>query len=105
MTSPCRIENVDLFEPRNRAAVADRVALRGLALAVAERAAEPVGGLSAQHVERLPELGGVRLVCDVAQLRRDLPVLHLPEGLAAGLEGVARVIDRVDAVPRDAGPV
>src|SRR4029078_5660551 len=105
IASPCRIEDVDLGEAGDRAAVADRVALHRLSLAVAERAAELIRGAAAQHVERLPELRRVRLVGDVAQLRRDLPVLHLPEGLPAELEVVALVIDRVAAVPLDVDPV
>src|SRR5678815_3161437 len=105
IASPCRVQNVDLREPCNRTSVADRVALHRLPLAVAERAPELVGGLAAEHVERLPELRRVRLVGDVAQLRRDLPVLDLPEGLAAELEVVALVIDRVAAVTLDVDPV
>ena len=46
--SACGVENVDLREACNRAAVADRVALRGLPLAVAERAAQQVGRLAAR---------------------------------------------------------
>src|SRR5678816_3946512 len=92
IASPCRVQNVDLREPCNRTSVADR-------------APELVGGLAAEHVERLPELRRFRLVGDVAQLRRDLPVLDFPEGLAAELEVVALVIDRVAAVPLDVDPV
>ena len=85
--------------------MADRVALHRLSLAVAERATQLVGGLAAEHVERFPELRRVRLVGDVAQLRRDLPVLHFPERLAAELEVVALVVDRVAAVALDVDAV
>ena len=88
-------------EARDRAPVADRIDLARLALAVGERAAELVGALAAEHVARLPELRRVRLVGDVAQLRRDLALLHLPERLAAELEVVALVVDAVAAVALD----
>ena len=48
--SPSRVENVDAREARNRAAVADGVALGRLTLAIAERPAELIRRLASEQV-------------------------------------------------------
>src|SRR5262249_48250542 len=95
------IQNIDARESRDRTAVADRVALRGLPLAVAERATELICRLAAQQVAGLPEFRRVRLVREIAKLSGDLAVLHFPERLAAELEVVALMIDAVARVALD----
>src|SRR5437868_5793790 len=98
---PAGIEDVDPREARDGAAVAHRVALRRLSLAVAERAAKQIRGPAADHVARPPELRRVRLVGEIAELCRDPAVLDLPERLAAELEVVALVVDAVAAISLD----
>src|SRR6476620_3633785 len=96
-----RIQDVHLRKPRDRTTMADRVALYRLTLAVAERATQQVGRGAAEHVGRFPELRGFRLIGEIAQLRCNLPVLDLPEGLAAELEVVALVVDAVARITLD----
>src|SRR4051812_30859443 len=96
-----RIQNVDFGEARDWASMADGIALRRLAFAIAERATELIGRLAAEHVAGLPELGRVRLVGEIAKLRGDLAVLDLPERLAAKLKVVALMIDAVAPVTLD----
>src|SRR5438045_1787522 len=86
------------LEARRRAAVAHRVALPGLALAVVECGAQgPLRG-AAEQVERAPELERVGLVADVFERAGDLPLLHFVEHLPGELEVVALVVDRPAAV-------
>src|SRR5687768_9000578 len=81
--------------------MADRVDLCRFALAVVERAAEPIAGLAAEPVARAPEVSGARLIGDVAQHPSHFAFLDLPEGLATELEVVALLIDREAAVAHD----
>src|SRR5688572_6360221 len=92
------VDDVDAVEARRGAAVRDRRDLPRLPLAVEERAAHSVVALVAAGDHRVPELLGVGLVGDVAQHRPDLAVLDLVEQLAAELEVVALLVDRVGAV-------
>src|SRR5262249_40448951 len=55
----------------------------------------------AERIARLPELEGVRLICDILEHADSLAALDLPERLAAELEVQALVIDRPRAVADD----
>ena len=81
-----------------------RVALRGLALAVVEGAAQEVGAGPADHVHAVPELGRAHLVRHVLERARDAAVLDLLEHLPAELRVVALLVDgeRAVAVDEDA---
>src|SRR5262245_46648032 len=83
------VDHVHAVEARRRAAVRHRADLAGLALAVEERTVHAVVALVGDLHARVPELLGVRLVGDVAELLRDLAVLDLVEQLAPELEVVA----------------
>src|SRR6185295_16894614 len=76
------------------AAVAHRVDLARLALAVGERATQRPRLRAADRVARVPELERVGLVGNVAQHARLLAALDLPEHLAAELEVEPLVVDR-----------
>src|SRR5690349_5983764 len=91
---PPRVDDVHAFEPRGRTSMTDRVRLRRLALAVGERAAEPVAGFAADHVHRVPEYRCDCLVRDVAKHADDFAALDLVERLAGEREVVPLVIDR-----------
>ena len=82
-------------------AVAHRRHLPRLALAAVERAAEHVGLRPADGLHRPPEVGGRRLVGDVAQLAGQPAVLDLEEPLPGELEVVALHVDRPALVADD----
>src|SRR6266850_2905601 len=90
-----RPDDVDAAEAAGGAAVAHGVDLGRLPLAVAVQPDVGPGRLVADGVARLPEVGRAALVRDVGDLRADLALLDLPEGVAAELEVVALVVDRV----------
>src|SRR5690606_38213008 len=83
------VEDVDAAEQRRRAAVADRRDLPRLALAAVERAAQHVRLRAADGLHGVPEVGGGRLVGDVAELPGQPPVLDPVEPLPGELEVVA----------------
>src|SRR3954467_1368721 len=62
-----RVDDVDVAEAARHAAVAHRVDLARLALAVEEARAHLVALPSTDHVHRVPELGGPHLVGDVLE--------------------------------------
>src|SRR5918994_6855288 len=89
----------DLADAQVRRAVGDAVGLRRLALGVAAGAEHPPRLLARDGVEVPPEVGGDRVVGDVAHHPRDLAVLDLPEGIAAELAVVALLVDGIAAAP------
>src|ERR1039458_3017851 len=96
-----RLNHIHLAEARRRTAVADRVDLLRLTLAVVGRAPLlPIAG-SGDQVERLPEVGSARLVGDPRNHPLLLAVLDLPKGVAAELEIVALLVDREAAIAID----
>src|ERR1035441_5265441 len=96
-----RLNHIHLAEARRRTAVADRVDLLRLPLAVVGRAPLlPIAG-SGDQGERLPEVGGARLVGDPRNHPLLLAVLDLPKSVAAELEIVALLIDREAAIAID----
>src|SRR5437764_4125946 len=95
------VDYVDAVEARGRRAVRDRADLARLALAVEEGAAHAPVALVAQGGAGIPEVLGVRLVGHVFQHLADLAVLDLEVKLAAELEVVALLVDRVGTAPED----
>src|ERR1039457_4259130 len=96
-----RLNHIHLAEARRRTAVADRVDLLRLPLAVVGRAPLlPIAG-SGDQVERLPEVGGARLVGDPRNHPLLLAVLDLPKSIAAELKIVALLVDREAAIAID----
>src|SRR6185369_14846567 len=91
---PGDVEDGDVAESRRHAAVAHRVDLRWLTLAVVERAAQPVRRRAADHVHRIPEHRRVALIGNVLQHAGNLAVADLVEGLPGELEVVALMVDR-----------
>src|SRR5688572_20349344 len=79
---PRGVDDVDLLETRGGTSVADGVRLSGLALSIVERSAEPIRRSAADHVHRIPEVGRVALVGDVAQHADDPAAAHFVERLA-----------------------
>lgn len=77
------------------------IRLPRLALAITESTAEFVSRLSAETVAGVPEVSGPRLISDVAQHLAALAILDLSKHLAAKLEVVTLLIDRVTAVAVD----
>src|SRR5688500_20204757 len=71
---PRGVDDVDAGEMRRGRAVRHRARLRGLALAVVERAAEPVVALVAGGSAGVPELLRVGMIRQVAQPPGDLTV-------------------------------
>src|SRR5215472_6626582 len=100
-----RVENADPAEHRRGAPVAYRRGLAGLALAAVERAAKDVCLRAADRLHGVPELGGGRLVGDVAQLAVQPPIGDLVEALAGELEVVPLHVDRPALVAGDEDPV
>src|SRR6266545_5029260 len=100
-TVPPGVEDVHAPEARRWAAVADGVRLARLAFAVGERAVHQIRRLTADHVHRVPEVGRTRLVGDVFQHSGDLAAFHFIGNLAAELEVVALLIDRIRATADD----
>src|SRR5258706_4294625 len=99
------VENVDLAEARDRAAVAHRISLSGFAFAIVGGAVQFVRGLASEAVAGLPEIRRARLIGDVPQHLAHFPVPDFPESLAAELEivtllinGPASVAENQDAV-------
>src|SRR3954468_2152316 len=88
-----RVENAYAAEQRGRAAVAHRRDLTRLALAAVEGTAEQIGLRTADRFHRPPEVGGGRLVGDVAQLPDESAVANLVEPLTGELEVVALHVD------------
>src|SRR5262245_29381040 len=72
--------------------------LAGLAFSVAESAAQLVRLGAAKAVARAPEVGGARLIRHVAQHAANFSLHDFAECLAAELEVIALLIDRVAAV-------
>src|SRR5687768_18525528 len=91
---PRGVDDVHLLEPRRGTSMADRVRLPGLALAIIERAAEPIRGPAADHVHRVPEVRRVALIGDVAQHADDLSATYFVKRLAREREVVALVVNR-----------
>src|SRR5688572_7143970 len=86
--------------------MAYRADLRWFPLAIVERPAEPVGGLAAHHVHRVPEDGCVALVRDIAQHAGDFSVAHLMVRLPGELKVITLVVDRPRAaIPDDDAPI
>src|SRR6266446_6574929 len=82
------VEDVDLAEAGDRTAVAHGVGLSRFAFAVVGVAIQFVSGGAAEVVTGIPEIGGARLISNIAQHFADFPFLDLPKGLAAELEVV-----------------
>src|ERR1700735_1345661 len=90
-----RDENVDLPEPRRRTSMADRVDLRGLALGIAgEPELLPIR-LPGRAVAGLPEVGRAALIRHARNHVALLAVLDFPKRVAAELEVVALLVDRI----------
>src|SRR5688500_13376547 len=101
----CGVEDVDAGEACGAGAVRDRRHLRGLALAVEERAAQAVVAAIADRLAGVPEFGRADLVGHVLDHARDLAGLDLVEQLAAELCVVALLVDRVGAAADDVDAV
>src|ERR1700757_3963105 len=99
---PSGVDHVDVAEAARHAAVAHRVALARLALAVVVGAAEEVALRSADNVHRAPELRRPHLISAVLEHADDLAALDLIEELSAELRVVALLVDRERAVADDA---
>src|SRR5690606_18228983 len=99
--APSGIDHGDVAMAGRRTCVADRVRLRRLALAIAERAAAAIGTRAADEVHGVPELGCADLVCDVLQHAADTTIADLIERLAAELRVVSLLVDREAAVAVD----
>src|SRR5262245_8826330 len=80
-----RPQHVDLPEAGRRAAVAHRVDLLRLPLAVRVETDVLPGRLAAQTVAGLPEVRRAALIGHVGDHRPDLAALDLPEGIAPEL--------------------
>ena len=91
----------DAADAAPRRAVRRVVDLHRLPLRVAGGAEHLPRFLARRRVEVLPEVGGDRVVGDVAQHARLLAVLDLPERIAAELAVEALLIDRVAAAAVD----
>src|SRR5205823_14821769 len=91
--------------PRRTASVAHAVDLRGLALAVVGRAVLLPIGWTRNRIARLPEIRRLRLIRHARNHAALLPVLDLPERIAAELEVIPLLIDREAAVAIDQNPV
>ena len=88
-------------EPGGATPVAHGVDLSGLALAVGVETDVFPEGLAADAVARGPEVGRAALVGDVGDHAPDLASLDLPERVAAELEVVPLLVDRVRAAAVD----
>src|SRR5690606_13060241 len=91
---PPGVDHVDLPVTSRRAAVAHRVRLRRLSLAVVERTSQLVAASAAYHVHGIPELRCTHLVGHVLQHAYDSAVPNLIEQLAAELRVVPLLVDR-----------
>src|SRR3989442_8848814 len=100
-----RPDHGDAAEAAGRAAVAHGVDLAGLPLAIPVQTDVLPGGLIAEEVASLPEVGRAALVGDVGDHRAYLSALDFPEGVAAELEVIALVVDRVRTATVDQDPV
>src|SRR3989449_188539 len=96
-----RPDHGDAAEAAGRAAVAHGVDLPGFPLAIPVQTDVLPGRLITEEVAGLPEVGRAALVGDVGDHRADLSALDLPKGVAAELEVVALVVDRVGAATVD----
>src|SRR5215211_3705029 len=74
---PTGVDDVDVAEACDRAAVTHRVHLHRLTLCVAERTAELIALWTTNQVEARPELGRLHLIGDVLQHTNDLAALDL----------------------------
>ena len=92
---------VDPPEPRGSAPVAHGVDLSGLALAVGVETDVFPESLAADAVAGGPEVRRAALVGDVGDHAADLSALDLPERVAAELEVVALLVDRIRAAAVD----
>src|SRR4051794_6479404 len=96
-----RHQNIDLPEARRGAPVADGVDLSRFALGVTCCSVlAPVSG-SSGTVASLPEIRSPCLISDTRKHAALLAAFDLPEGIAAELEVIALLIDRVTAAPID----
>src|SRR5690606_14777233 len=99
------IDDVDAVEAGGGRAVRHGRNLRGLALAVEERATQAIVGFVADRAAGVPELRRADLVSHVLDHAGDLAVLDLVEQLAAELGVVALLVDRERAVADDVDAV
>ena len=96
-----RVEDPDVSEQGARAPVADRRDLPGLSLAAVEGPTEHPRLRAADGLHGAPEVGGGRLVGDVAELASDRAVADLEEPLTGELEVVALHVDAPRPVADD----
>src|SRR5262245_55405306 len=96
-----RAQDVDVAEQGRRAAVAHRVRLARLALAVVREAHVLPVTLVGDRGAGAPEIVRATLIGHVRQHAALLAVLDLPERVAAELEVVALLVDRVRAAAVD----
>ena len=73
--------------------MAHGVGLLRFAFAIVSGTIEFVGRAAAQAIAGAPEIGGARLVGDIAQHLANLAFLDFPKGLSAELEIISLVID------------
>src|SRR5436190_6718417 len=99
------VQHIDLPKPRNGATVADGVRLRRFAFAIIFRAVQFVGVGAAETVAGAPEVGGARLVGDVAQHFTEFAILDFPKGLAAELEVVTLLVNGPATVAKNGDSV
>src|SRR5437899_12674442 len=87
------IEHIDLPKPRNGTSMTYGVGLAGLAFSVIGCAIQFIGGLPANAIAGIPEVGRARLISDVAQHLTDLSLLNLPRRLPAASNVISLLID------------
>src|SRR5437773_7611288 len=96
-----REDDVDAAEPRRRASVADGVDLRRLALGIPRGAVLPPISRPGRAIAGLPEIRSPRLVAHARNHAALLGALDLPECIAAELDVISLLIDRVAPAPVD----
>src|SRR5690242_18584266 len=100
-----RENDVDAAEAGGRASVADGIDLCGLALGVAGRAVLAPVRRTGGPVAGLPEIRRARLIADPRNHASLLAALDLPECVAAELDVIPLLIDRVTPAAIDQHPV